>query len=365
MRARIQKSSKSSWVIILSMGFDPITQKYKTKWITVRGPRAEAERRKNEILRQYDLTGFIADTKTTTGAFLARWIDTKSNIGIRSKERYTQIIRQYFIPEFGKVPLTQLRPDHIQAHLSKIQNEGLSASTARYHYCVIHGALETAVKWVLIYRNAADAVELPKIEHSEMQYWDADEMNQFLQHLIGNPYYPLFYTALFTGMRRSELLGLRWGDMDLLMCQLSVRRTLQRKEDGSYYFTDVKSKKSKRTIDLTPSTVDVLRRHCANSAFSKPDDLVFAVKGEPMRPNTITRAWQSACSASGVKVIRFHDSRHTHATLLLKQGVHPKIVQERLGHSTIAITLDTYSHVIPGLGKAAAQKFDELLLKPL
>jgi integrase len=182
--------------------------------------------------------------------------------------------------------------------------------------------------------------------------------------MIGSPFYPLFYTALFTGERRSELLGQKWGDIDFENKQISVRRTLQREKHGSFYFADVKSKSSKRTIELTPTNADVLKQLWENSIKQGRDDFVFSINSEPPRPQSITRAWQAGCKKAGVKIIRFHDARHTHATLLLKSGVHPKVVQERLGHSSISITLDTYSHVIPGMQAAAASKFDENL-KPI
>jgi integrase len=362
MRGRIFKRFKSSYTIVLSLDRDPVTGKRHQKWINVKGTRPEADKKLSELLHRYNTTGFIDTTKVTTKEFLERWITVyKSNLEIRSFERYQQIIRSHFIPDFGKVPLAQLRPDHLQAHYAQKQIEGLSTHTIRYHHAVIHKALATAVKWGLIFRNVADAVDPPKSIHREMEYWDSDEMNRFLQSLIGNPYYALFYLALFTGMRRSEILGLKWADVDFLMCQLSVRRTLQRKQSGEYYFTDVKSKSSKRTIDLTPTTIYILRRLRQDCKAQDGDDLVFTHNGEPIRPNTVTRAWQTACTKAGVKNIRLHDARHTHATLLLKQGVHPKIVQERLGHSNISMTLDIYSHVTPGLQKAAALRFDELL----
>ena len=190
------------------------------------------------------------------------------------------------------------------------------------------------------------------------------EVNQLSQ------YYTLFYTALFTGMRRSELLGLTWQDIDLLYSVISVNRGLHHLSDGSYVFTEPKSAKSKRTIALPPSAILVLKAHYDNQKLErdmvgKPlsdTDLVFStIEGKPLRPNTITRAWETLAARYGVKVIRFHDAWHTHASIMLKQGIHPKIVQERLGHSSIAVTLDTYSHIAPGLQESAAKRFDEVL----
>ena len=176
-------------------------------------------------------------------------------------------------------------------------------------------------------------------------------------------------------MRRGEVLALRWQDIDFLFGQISVNRTLHRLQggkygDGSYVFTQPKSERSRRTIALSPSVILTLKDYKEKQTVIraklgtslKDDDLVFSnLKGEPLRPNTITRAWSMLAARAWVKVIRLHDARHTHASLLLKQGVHPKIVQERLGHASIQITLDTYSHVGPGLQEAAAAQFEKLI----
>jgi len=170
-------------------------------------------------------------------------------------------------------------------------------------------------------------------------------------------------------MRRSELLALRWQDIDFIYSQIYVNRSMHQLRDGSRVFTAPKTDKSRRTIALPPSAFLTLESyHEARQAECrtldielKDSDLVFSILGKPLRPNTVSRAWGMLAAKAGVKVIRLHDARYTHASLMLKQGIHPKVVQERLGHSTISITLDTYSHVAPGLQEAAAKRFDEAL----
>jgi len=204
-----------------------------------------------------------------------------------------------------------------------------------------------------------------------MQTWDEHDIFCFLDIAKESPYYTLFYTALFTGMRRSELLALRWCDIDPVFSQVSVSRSLHQLKDGSYIFTEPKSSKSKRTIALSPSAILLLKEHREKQKLEKEmsgipstdHDLLFsALEGKPLRPNTITRAWSMLANKAGIKPIRLHDARHTHASIMLKQGVHPKIVQERLGHSSITMTLDTYSHVAPGLQQAAAEGFNKMVL---
>jgi integrase len=247
-------------------------------------------------------------------------------------------------------------------------NAGLSARTVKYLHTVLHKALQTAMKWGVVARNVTDGVDIPRVRQTEMKIWDEDAITTFLEASKKTPYFALFYTALFTGMRRSELLALRWCDVDFIYSQIYVNRSLHHLKDGRYIFTEPKSAKSRRTIALSPSAILVLKDHLAKRKVElsmlgillKDDDLVFStLEGKPFRPNTVSRAWATLATRAGVMVIRLHDARHTHASLMLKQGTHPKIVQERLGHSSIQITLDTYSHVAPGLQAAAATRFDE------
>ena len=210
----------------------------------------------------------------------------------------------------------------------------------------------------------------PPAGPTEIHIMSEDEIQTFLEAAKRTPYYDLYFTVLYTGLRRSEVLALRWLDVDLLGCQLSVSRSIHRLRDGSYVFRQPKSAKGKRMVALSPSAVHVLREHRENMTADrllsgiplKDSDLVFAKSdGSPIRPDTITRSWSDLAKRCGIAASRLHDGRHTHASVLLKQGVHPKIVQERLGHSTIAITMDTYSHISPGMQEAAAKRFDDAL----
>ena len=373
MRGHIAKRGKNTYSVIIRRGKDPNTGKYLQSWFTVKGTKKEAEKRLAELLNQIDTGMFMKPGKSTVADFLNRWLAeyAKPNLSPRGFERYSGIIKGHLIPDLGNIPLTQLRPEHLQKHYTA-KLETLSPRTVRYHHAVIHKALQTALKWGLVNRNVADAIDPPKFHHTDMQTWSEEEVNQFLTRAKDSHYYALFHTALFTGMRRSELLALRWQDVDLLFNQVCVNRSLHHLKDGTYIFTQPKSAKSRRTIALTPSSVLVLRDHQARQRLDQTmqgipqsdQDLVFSnIDGKPLRPNTITRAWNTLAAQCGLKRIRLHDARHTHASLMLKQGIHPKIVQERLGHASIQMTIDTYSHVTPGLQEAAALRFDDLLAK--
>jgi len=361
-----------AYYAVLSMGYDPVTGKRVQKWIPVDGNKKQREARLAELIHQIDTGAFVAPGKATLAEFLERWLNdyARPSLSPRGFERYRDIIRAHLIPDIGSIPLTQLRPEHLQRHYTAKLNDGYSAGTVRYHHAVLHVALQTAVKWGMVNRNVADAVDPPKAHHREMQTWDEDDVNRFLEAAKDSPYYALFYIALFTGMRRSELLALSWQHVDFIFGQISVNRGLHQLKDGSYIFTEPKSAKSRRTIALPPSAALVLKEHRERQESTramlgtplKEDDLVFGtLEGKPLRPNTITRAWQMLAARCGLKVIRLHDARHTHASLMLKKGIHPKIVQERLGHASIEMTLDIYSHVTPGLQQAAASLFDQML----
>lgn len=373
MRGHIEQraKTKNTWTIVIELDKDAVSGKRHQKWLTVRGSHKDAENKLTELLRQLDTGIYIQPGKTTLADYLARWLAdyVKPNLSPRGYERYESIVRLHLIPTLGNIKLPQLKSEHLQKLYAAKLSSGLAARSVKYIHVVTHKALQTAQKWGLVLRNVADGVDVPKAHRAEMLTWDESEVNQFLETAKGTSYYELFYLALFSGMRRSELLALRWSDADLVFGQVSVSRGLHHLKDGSYVFTEPKSARSRRTISLSPSTTKMLKRYHDNlrmdyAMIGKPfpdDTLIFSTLGQPLRPNTITRAWSMLATKAKVKVIRLHDARHTHASLMLKQGIHPKIVQERLGHSSIAITLDTYSHVAPGMQQAAADRFDEVL----
>lgn len=371
MRGHIKQRGKN-WSLVIDSGKDA-TGKRRQQWITVKGSKRDAERELSKILHHLDTGVYVKPAKDTLAAYLERWLQdyAKPNLTPRSYERYESITRVHLIPNLGTLTLSQLRPEHLQRHYTAMLDKGLSPLTVRYHHVVIHKALATALRWGVVARNVADGVDAPKCRRSDMQIWNEAELNTFLEAAKGTQYYALFYTALFTGARRSELLALRWQDIDFLYGQIYINRSLHHLKDGTYIFTAPKTARSRRTIALPPSAFLVLEAYRKAKEVEaammdetlKDSDLVFNSLGKPWRPNTVSRAWVMLAAKAGVKPIRLHDARHTHASLMLKQGIHPKVVQERLGHASIAITLDTYSHVAPGLQEAAAKSFDAVVNK--
>ena len=235
---------------------------------------------------------------------------------------------------------------------------------------MLHAALHHAVKWRLLAVNAADAVDRPRAERREPVALGPDEVTRVIVAADRTRYATLVILAVMTGMRRGELLGLRWRDVDLRGGTLSVCQTGQWLTRQGVVFRPPKTAKSRRSIALSDDTRRALQAHrqqqleerlALGPAYSDRD-LVFATAaGAPVDPSNLSRAWATIVRAAGLQRIRFHDLRHAHATLLLREGVHPKVVSERLGHASMAITLDTYSHVLPGLQQDAAARLDALL----
>jgi len=379
MRGHIVKRYKNSYTIVLSLGVDPASGKHKQQWISVKGTKREAEKKLADLLHQLDTGMFMKPGKTTLAEYLEQWLKdyAKPNLAPRTAEGYESIVRCHIVPSLGNIPLTRLKPEHLQRYYSEKLSGGrydgkgdLSRTTVSHHHTCLHRALKMALICGLINRNPADAVTPPRPQRSEMHTMNEDELHTFLETAQRTPYYVLFYLALFTGMRRSELLALRWCDFDLLLCQVYVTRSLHHLRTGEIIFRAPKTAKGRRMVSLSPSAALLLQEHKdkqeatrASLGISlKDDDLVFSdLEGKPLLPDTVSHVWAKLVKRSGLEGVRLHDARHTHASLMLKQGVHPKVVQERLGHATISTTLDLYSHVTPGLQQAAAEGFDKML----
>jgi len=378
MRDGIKKRG-DSYIIYISLGKDPDTGKYRSHYETVRGTREDAKNRRAELLTQLNTGMFVKPSKLSLAEYLDRWLKeyVYTNLAPRTAEGYELIARRHVIPALGRITLTDLKPVHIQNYQSQKLTSGradgkggLNPRTVRHHYMMLHTALREAVKLGLLSRNIMDGVTPPSCTRHEWQHLSESDLNRFLELAKPSPYYSLFYLALFTGMRRSELLALRWRDVNLVLCEAYVSRSLHHLQTGETVIRPPKSKHGLRTVDLPLSAALLLQEHkdrqeahqLMRGSKLSDNDLVFTdVMGKPLLPNTVTHAWIKLVRKAGLQGVRLHDCRHTHASLMLQQGVHPKVVQERLGHASIQMTIDTYSHVSRGIQKAAAEGFDRLL----
>jgi len=369
---------KDGWTIVIDLPHDG-EGKRQQKSFTVRGGIKDAQKRLRGLLHDLD-KGKLTPSKQPLAQYLEQWLRdyAEPNTAPRTYERYCELIRLHLVPALGSIPLTSLQPYHIQAYYGRAlksgrrdgKSGGLSGKTVHHIHRLLFEALRYATKHNIVGRNVAEAVDPPRAQRREMTTADSEGVNRLLKAVKDTHYYPIFFTAVYTGLRRSELLGLRWGNVDLDMAALSVTDTIHFMKDGRVIIRQPKSRYSRRNVALPPALAIMLREHKAKQTEDKKalgldlqdSDLVFShPDGTPIRPNTVSRAFKLYAERVGLPTGRFHDLRHTHATLLLKQGVHPKIVSERLGHSGVAITLDTYSHVLPGMQEEAAKRFGEVL----
>ena len=377
MKGSIRQRSKGSWELCIDTGRDPVTGERTRHFESVRGAKRDAQRRLRELLLNVEQGTYVKSDRLTVAQFLEEWLQdyVATNTAPRTAEGYQQIVRTRLIPALGSLPLLGLRPHHIQKYYSQALESGrrdgkggLSALTVHHHHRVLYEALRHGVKHGILIRNVAEAVDAPRPEHKELAILAASDVQLILDACKETAYYVLFFTLAYTGLRRSELLGLRWGDVDLEKSTLSVVQALHQLHGGKYILREPKTKRSRRQIALSPLLAIALWEHRlkqeqAQKLLGKPlesRDLVFShPDGRPIRPDSVTRAFHKIAESVRLRGVRLHDLRHAHATILLQQGVNPKIVQERLGHSSVSTTLDIYSHVLPGLQEAAARQFDE------
>lgn len=374
MQGHIRKRGKSSWTVVVSLGRDPQTGKRRQLWRSVRGTKREAEALLVQLLHQRESGIDAPPGRITVAEYLRQWLSVhaKANTAPKTFRRYEQLIRVHVVPVVGSIPLTKLRPLHIQEVYTQVLQKGLSAQTALHCHRVFREALQHALKWQLIPRNPADSVQPPRPQRYEIPALGPDEVKRLLAVADETPYGAVIYLALMTGLRQGELLGLRWQDVDVEASVLHVRQTCQWLPREGFIFRQPKTHRGTRPVALSRATVERLRQHRLEQLEERlgvgpayqDNGLVFTnTLGAPIHPTNLRKVWLQIIDRTGLGRLRFHDLRHAHASLLLQQGIHPKIVSERLGHSTVGITLDIYSHVVPSLQVEAANRLDELLAK--
>ncbi|MCM3079598.1 site-specific integrase [Brevibacillus invocatus] len=361
----------STWSFAISLGTD---ETGKRRQITRSGfkTKKEAEIACAEMITKYDTGELVISKKQTLESYLQFWLENhaKSTLRTSSYTNHETVINSRIIPALGKVELDKLTPIQVTKYLTELQKEDLSADYVKYIHAVLKKAINQAVKWQLIPKNIMDHVDPPRLTAKEIITWTPEQANEFLSYAEKDKYYIAFVLAIYTGMRRGEILGLRWKDIDFEQAKISIQQTLYRPANQGIIFQEPKTKSAKRRIAIPQFVLQELKRHKARqnkfrleygAGYEDHDLVVSYDDGRPQDPRNLLRHYERITKKSGLPPIRFHDLRHTHATMLLQMGEHPKVVSERLGHSRVGITMDVYSHVMPDMQKDAADNFEKMM----
>jgi integrase len=399
-QGHIRQQGKRTFQIKLHLGSDPITGTRRTEYHTFVGTKDQAQRELRRMLEALADGTYAKPERLTLAEYLReRWLPfIRTQVRAKTAERYSQIVEHHLVPSLGQYQLAALQPVHISDAWAAALREGrrrtmaakrsdaintaaiddgaatgapskpagLSAQTVKHHHRVLSQALKCATRWRLLARSPTADVDPPRPPRTEMTILSPEETKQLLAAISHTRTYLPVLLAVTTGMRRGEVLGLRWRDVDLDAAKLSVTQTLEQTEQG-LSFQQPKTARSRRQIALSRMTVEALRHHRAEQAKEllaaglgrDPDALVITTKdGGPLQPRSLTHEFTRLVAKAGVPRIRFHDLRHTHLSHLLLNNIHPKVASERAGHASVAITMDVYSHVLPGMQEEAAALID-------
>jgi len=365
----------------------------RQKTLTISGSKKEAQKKRVEILHRLQTGDYVDPARTTVAEFLEQWLrdHASANCSRKTHQEYADKIRLYVVPHIGGLALQQLKPAHLVAMYAVLRTSGrkrpirrvpegglpgeemvtgLAERSLLHIHRILHKAFSQAVMWEQVLRNPCDAVQAPRPQKVEMQILQSDQLETLLRTAKEDCCYSAILLAVSTGMRLGEICGLKWDDIDFAGGYLSVRRSLEYTYRTGVRLKLPKTPSSVRRIDLPRETLAQLmvakgeqaqRRILLGPAYENSDLVCCRPDGQFFRPDYVSYTFSKLLVAAGLPHVRFHDLRHSHATWLLKSGVHPKVVQERLCHGNIAITLDTYSHVLPSMQEDAARRIDDLL----
>ena len=370
MRGSIRQQGKQSWQLQIYTGTGTDGKPHR-HFETVRGRKKDAQDRLNELLVSLEKGIPVPVGRLTVTDHLHQWLEgyVKTKCSQRTLDGYTSIIERHLIPALGNILLKHLHQQAIQAYYGKAL-EKLSARTVHHHHRVLSQSLKYAVRQGYLGRNPAELVTPPSPHNKRMRTLTPPELGILLEEAKDSYYYPVIYTAVSTGLRQAELLGLRWRDVDPdITMSISVSQVYYKRR-GVSAFKEPKTDHSRRSVRMTPKLASFLREYKLErerlyrelGRELALDDLVFtSVDFRPIDPGVLSHAFTRMAKAAGLQGVRFHDLRHTFASLMLQRGAKPKVISEALGHSSVAFTMDTYSHIIEGMQEEAMALLDEVL----
>lgn len=369
MRGSLQQRSKGSWRIRYD-GPPDGNGKRKQVSETVQGTKTDAQRVLRERLGALETGTYVDNNKETVAQFLRRWLDSHPKLRASSKQSYHYKIESCVIPALGGLRLQKIRPGHIQKFYNDLLGQGFSPTTVHNVHAIFSSALSTAVRWGDLVRNPCTAVIVPSATRQPFPMWTVDQLQQFLYFCAGGKYRDWYELSIYAGLRRSELSGLKWDRVDFETSHIRVVETLQRIIGQGLIAGEPKNAGSSRAVAFGPMAKDLLlrvrahqseQRVAAGDLWTETGYVFTQPSGYPIDPALVTEDFRRNVKKSGLPRLTLRDLRHANATLLIDTGIHLKVMSERLGHSSIRVTADIYSHVLPSMEEAAAYKVEEAL----
>ncbi|RQD72687.1 MAG: site-specific integrase [Tindallia sp. MSAO_Bac2] len=370
MAGQVVKRGKNKYLVRVYMGLDSEGKRiYHNK--TIHGNSKDAEKYKNKVMRDRDMGDYVKPSKELLGPFLDKWLEisVKPRVAASTYKGYKDYIKAYLKPSLGNKSISKLDPLEIQEVYNNMIKRGLAPRTVGYAHGVLRSALKQAVKWNLIAKNPTELVDLPKKRKKEIQPLTPEEAARFMTYTVYSSWKAFFSLLLASGMRPGEALGLKWEDIDFEKGRVHIQRAFSKVND-EWLLEVPKTTQSRRSIPIPPGVIEDLEEHRLGQEEVKLKaenyndyGLVFAGKNgdPPDYRNIYRRHFKPLLKDAGLPDIRLYDLRHTCATILLAAGENPKIVSERLGHASITLTLDIYSHVLPDMQDQATAKLEALL----
>jgi integrase len=367
MTGHVRRRGERSWELKFDAGSDPRTGRRITRYASFRGTKRDAQVELAKLVAAAASGEQVDPSKLTLNEFFDRWERDwcAGNVSPKTAERYGELLRLHVRPTLGAMKVQKLRPVHLSGLYGSLQRDAkLAPRTIGHVHRAMHRALGHAAGWDIVTQNIAARVSPPRVGHQEVQILAPAQVKVILETARGRPIFPIATLALATGMRRGELLALRWQDVDLDQAKITVARSLEQTKAG-LRFKEPKTAHGRRTISLPATAVTELRAHrlaqqvqrlALGAGKSPPDALVFADwNGEPRLPNAITKEWERAARAGGMAFATLHSLRHTHASHLIANGLDILTISRRLGHGSPTITLSVYGHLFPQTDDRAAQ----------
>lgn len=362
------KAKKNPWYFVF----------YTGKFVN--GTRERIKRRGFRTKKEAELAMAAAELENESGEyrkgkntkfskFITTWLENKRDLSDGTRDLYESYLKNHIIPLLGESYLERLTPVDIESFISELYNKKLSTNSVKRIFAVLNTSLNYAFKMGLIKKNVAVSVVKPKAKRKELTVWSTEQINKFFAVSKDESRYSIaFFLAIMTGMRQGEILGLHWSDIDFENKVIYVQHTLSHKKRK--ISSTLKTQKSVRSISITDETIARLQeqqgkiqieKQWGGKSYKDHDLVICTSEGMPVDPRSMYKVWERLVKKHEMPYITFHDLRHTHASMLLQKKVHPKVVSERLGHSSISITMDTYSHLMPNIQAEAIEGLDDII----